>query len=456
MPSIIIYTFITISFGIDRTQFTNFRSNERHDSYLSFSTPLQFPLSLKWSNLNTSCVSFFGGPISFALTNEIFYCVSGEWNSVTKDMRAYLEAFNINNGNSLFKTNIKQYSNETVLVGVVSIPPNYVAILDVVNAHLFILNGTNGNIIDDITIYDQCNTNTDYVCVLSGLTSSQKYKSVFINYAKNDIYAGQGQLVKFDIENNKIDKIYVAESIEVNPQIPTICNDDIVITTNLFANTSAFQIDPSTGQLSNLWNHTSIAESVYTFVSPPLCVPTSDGGFNVLIDTFYNDGYESWELLNGKTGELIKKTEWEIDTTTIPAINTDKMIMIRTTVDTKSDKNQIIAYNISVDDNGNNTKWKELYSINNETVYLGHEYLDIMIIDEYIFLCSRKCVDVYQITTGTKIYSWPLPKNEGESLPDSTSLAAGIDENGKPVIIVVAVGSYDWPYPINTTLYALQ
>ena len=74
---IICILFIAVTFGIDRSEFNNFRANERHDGYLSFSTPLQFPLSLKWSNANTSC-TFSDGKLSFALTNQIFYCLANE------------------------------------------------------------------------------------------------------------------------------------------------------------------------------------------------------------------------------------------------------------------------------------------------------------------------------------------------------------------------------------------
>ena len=92
------------------------------------------------------------------------------------------------------------------------------------------------------------------------------------------------------------------------------------------------------------------------YFNPPLCIPTSDGGFNVLICSNTKADTTSWILLNGKTGELLKEIKWDRDQTGIPVINTDKMIMITTEAIT----NKIISYNIS-NDNGN---WTELYNVN--------------------------------------------------------------------------------------------
>ena len=42
---------------------------------------------------------------------------------------------------------------------------------------------------------------------------------------------------------------------------------------------------------------------------------------------------------------------------------------------------------------------------------------------------------VYSITNGKKAFSWSIP--DGDMI-QATELAAGLDENGKPIIIVVA------------------
>ena len=174
------------------------------------------------------------------------------------------------------------------------------------------------------------------------------------------------------------------------------------------------------------------------YPEPPLCIPTSDGGFNLLINSVTDGNYnEYWQLLNGKTGELIKEFKWKIDSSYIPAINTDKMIMIRTTLET----NKTIAYNIS------DSPWIQLYEINS-----SEQYVDIMIIDEYIVLSSLKVVDVYLITNGTKIFSYPFELYETQI--EWTKLSAGLDETGEPLIIV-AMG-IDLNQPQQTILYALK
>ena len=438
---------INTVFGIDRTQFSNARATERHDGYLSFSTELEFPLSLKWSNLNASCAIYYAF-INFALTNEIFYCLTNEISGWYRSTDSYLEAYNINNGDLLFKTyidiNITKKINETGFDGVVTIPPNDIAIIDDTNGDLFILNGTNGNIIYNISIDDECKKRVDIECLDLGslMVSSLKYKSVFIHYATSYSFSKYtAYLFQFDIENNITNTMTLTEDILGNPQIPAICNDDFVITTNEFGNASAFQINENNGQLINIWNY-SMPSAHTIYYNPPLCIPTNDGGFNVLICSNTFADTTSWVLLNGMTGGLIKELKWNRDQTGIPVINTDKMIMITTSII----PNNIIAYNISSSDNGN---WAELYNIN----YGDNSdlYLDLMIINENIFLCSKTVVDVYSIINGKKIFSWSIPNSD---MVEKTGLAAGVDENGKPIIIVVA--TLDEMPPQKTFLYALQ
>ena len=433
---------ISISYGIDRTQFSNFRATESHDSYLSFSSSFSFPLSLKWNVSNTSC-TFSNGILNFAFTNKIFYCLTNEIWDLQKNTNSYIQAFDVNDGSTIWKTyidvNTSKLLNKTAFDGVVAIPPNYLGIVDDNNGDLFILNGSDGNIIYNISIDPLCKKYTDIVCLESGITSSNKYKSIFIHYTTNEEkqYYYNGTLFQFDVENNKTYKMYAAEDIIPNPQIPTICNDDIIITTNLFGNASAFKIDETSGNLQNLWNYSMINNYGAIYFNPPLCIPRNDGGFNVLINSVLESpDFELWELLDGESGKLLKEIEWVEDSTGIPAVNVDKMIMIRTTLST----NKIIGYDIS-DINGN---WTQLYDIK------GDEYFDIMIIDENIFLCNNQVVDVYSVLNGTKIYSWTFPQEVG-----LTRLAASIDENGKPLVIVVAVLSFTPPNE-QTILYALQ
>ena len=110
--------------------------------------------------------------------------------------------------------------------------------------------------------------------------------------------------------------------------------------------------------------------------------------------------------------------------------------------------NDIITYNISGSDFGN---WAELYNINYGDNSALH--LDLMIIDDNIFSCSKAVVDVYSIINGKKIFSQSISNGD---VIKKTGLAASVDKNGKPIIIIVAaLDDHETP-PQKTFLFPLQ
>ena len=435
------YTWI-LCYGIDRTQFSNFRGVESHDGYLSFSSLLNLPLSLKWIRNDTSC-TFSNGLLNFAFTNDVFYCLTNEIWDLQKNVNSSVHAFNANNGNTLFGTYIDQTPterfNKSAFDGIVSIPPNYIAILDNNNGDLFILNSTNGNIIYNITVDENCRRLSTAPCIESGLISSTKYKSIYAHFIGKGVAFNNATLFQFDTQNAKSSSIQVIEDGAPNPQIPTICNDDVIIATNLFGNASAYNISNS-DEIKLLWNYSFTNNYGAIYINPVLCIPRIDGSFNVLSNSILTEEiFELWELIDGKTGKLIQQIKWEEDTSSIPAINTDKMIMIRTTIVS----NKIIAYNIS--DINNNGNYTEIWNIRSD-----QEYMDILIINDNVYLSNAQQMDVYSIYNGTLIYSYKFPIEAILS-----RLAASIDNNNNPMIIIVAIQSFDLP-DMQTILYALQ
>eukprot|EP01084_Bolivina_argentea_P112264 200234_1 len=371
-----------------------------------------------------------------AFTNDVFYCLTNEILDLAKNINSSIHAFNANDGTTLWKTYIDQSStyNKTAFDGIVSLPPNYVAVLDNNNADLFILNSSNGNIISNVSVYPNCRKVSESICIESGLISSSLYDSIFIHYViPRDL--PNAYLFQFNTVTKQTSSINIIEAIAENPQIPTICNEDVIVSTNLFANVSAFNI--SDNKWTSLWNYSMTNNYGTVYINPILCIPRIDGSFNVLVNSLLEaPDFEIWELIDGSTGTLLQEIIWLEDTTGIPVINTDKMILIRTTIE----QNNIIAYDIS-DINGN---WTQLWNIS------AVEYMDVMVINNNVFLSNEKQIDVYSIDNGTKIDSWLFPMGEGES-----RLSASLDANNEPMIIVIVIRSIDLP-DMKATLYALQ
>eukprot|EP01084_Bolivina_argentea_P006719 12717_1 len=455
MTILLIYVHFLIAltvYSIDRTQFTNFRATQTHDGYLSFPYSFNFPLTLKWTVSNTSCTEE-NGLLNLVFSNDIFYCLTNEVWDEQNNINSSVYAFDVNNNGKVIwhlKAETLNKLDVSALDGIVSIPPNYLSIFDNNNGNLYILNSSNGNIIHNITVYEHCQQFTDTICMLSGLVSSNMYKSIFVHYAiiENINLTNNTNLIanlfQFNIETNQSKQINIMDKFTTNPQIPTICNNNVIITTNLFGNINAFSISDNSTMIS-LWNYSIVnTQNEPIYINPPMCIPRVDGLFNVLVNSYLQpSNYELWILLNGKTGELLNEIKWEITHTGLPVINTDKMILIRTAIKVinNTETHYILAHNIT-DVYGNWTLiWNVTYSNN---------IMDIMIVNDNVFVSDQKQFVVYSIYNGSKVFQWLFPIETYHS-----RLVSSLDKNNKPIIVVAAIQSFNLPH-MNTILYALQ
>ncbi len=441
-------------YSINRTQFTNFRATETHDGYLSFPYPLNFPLSLKWNVSNSSCTEE-NGLLNVVFSNDIFYCLTNEVWDEQNNINSSVYAFDVNNnGKVIWHLNAEKFNKLDVsaLDGIVSIPPNYLSIFDNNSGILYILNSNNGNIIHNITVYKNCNIFTETICMLSGLVSSNIYQSIFVHYTiiqnininvtNNSNFIAN--LFQFNVETNQSNQINIIETLTANPQIPTICDENVIITTNLFGNVNAFYINYNL-TIIPLWNYSIITVNEIIYINPPICIPRIDGLFNVLINSYLQpNNYQLWLLLNGKTGELLKEIKWEITHIGLPVINTNKMILIRSSITVRNnvETRNILAYNIS-DTNGN---WTVIWNV----TYSNNNIMDITIVNDNVFVSDQRQIVVYSICNGSEIFQWTFPIET-----DHSRLVSSLDQNNKAMIIIVAIQSFNLPH-MNTVLYALQ
>eukprot|EP01084_Bolivina_argentea_P296260 510210_1 len=451
--------------SIDRTQYSNRRATERQDGYLSFaSNNMNFPLHFRW-NVSTTCNNdylAFGNNTLYCLTNDL----DGGWQY---NYPTAMQAFDIKDGQiyERWTTYIypKQEGDWTLDVGPVLVPPNYAAVFEQQRGVLFVLNTETGNIaykifVDGDDIYCQ----GDPPCLMAGITSSAKYQTIFVHYAKSfdayDNYDGQAYLFYFDMNNNQTGTLSIHEPQWSSPSTPTIC-DDVIITTNYFGSVDAFRIssDKDRLNLQPLWNYTmprTRNDDWYDYYNPPLCIPRSDGSFNVLTNaqaSEANFSNEYFELLDGQTGKLLQEFLW-YEEKWLPAINTDQWIMIRTTcmnqwdmTCTQDTTHRIIAYNVS-GSNSLNGNWTEIWNIQ------GVLYEDIMIVNDYLFLSRPAGVDVFSIYDGKLMESTMMPVD----FALSTSLVASVDRNNNPLIIAASCvqSSIFDQNPIETVLFAIN
>eukprot|EP01084_Bolivina_argentea_P296258 510208_1 len=429
--------------SIDRTQYSNVRATERQDGYLSFaSNNINFPLQFRW-NVSTACNNWY-----LAFANNTLYCLT---NNMNADSTLYwptaVQAFDIKDGSTIWTTYIypKQKTDWTSIVGPVLVPPNYAAVFEQQSGILFVLNTKTGNITYKIVV-DNIYCSGEPPCLKAGITSSATYQSIFVHYAKNqfDGYKGHAHLFYFDMNNNKTKTIDIHEPDWSSPSTPTICDDDVIITTNYVGTVNAFRISSDKDGLSlqPLWSYTLTRNDgeMLMWSRPPLCIPRSDGSFNVLtnaVDSEANFTNEYFELLDGQTGKLLREIIWN-EELFLPVINTDQWIMIRTTKDT----NRIVAYNVS-GSNSLNGNWTEIWNIQ------GVFYQDIMIVNDYLFLSRPAGVDVFSIYDGKLMESTMIPVD----VALATSLVASVDGNNNPLIITASCLTLNMS---ETVLFAVQ
>eukprot|EP01084_Bolivina_argentea_P111958 199689_1 len=433
--SLVHFTLISVAYAIDRTEFSNFRGTERHDSYLSFSSSLSFPLSSKWNRSDIQCT--FNNPlINFAFAQDTFYCLTNEIWDLNRNINSSIFAFSAEDGSILWKTEI--YKDPTILTsfdGIVYLN-GYISVLDDNYGDLYLLNATTGIMTQNVSIKDDCPDNlpNGQYCIQSGIASAGKSNVILAYFTTYDDHKN-GTLFSMD-ENGKTNSAFALNQTTDTAQDPTVCNDEIVITTNLFDTVNAYYLS-GISFLNFLWSYTIANQFGTVYDNPALCIPRLDGGFNVLVNSIFEQSVlEAWELLDGKTGKLLKEITWQIASAGIPAINSDKMILVRTS------GSRIEAYNIS-DVNGN---WTQLWTGSGT-------YYDLMIVDEYVFMSNAEQVDVYQINDGKQVFSWTFPIDQGGPFIVSR-LSAGVDKNGKPMIIILAMQSF--VPTVNSTLFALQ
>eukprot|EP01084_Bolivina_argentea_P071414 129856_1 len=427
--------FICASNGINRELYSNVYGNERHDGFFSFSNiSLSFPLSLKWNRSDIQC----NPSISAVFANGIYCCIT---NASAFPQNATIYALDVDTGKILWNSTVYK-SKETVTIfnGLSYIPNNYISLVDDEYGYLYTINIKNGDIVQNISLNNSC---TDNPCSMSAIVSSNKfnssivYESVWLNYSN-----AQGRLYTINLNNDT-----TLNYIKNNPNdgyaaTPTICNDEIIIITDIVDSINAFNLS---NNVQLLWNYTlNISGGIDLCAPVPvLCIPRIDGLFNVFFPL--PNTTNKWLLLDGNTGKLLKTMNWNLGWScyTLPTVHTNKMILIRNYY------NLTTAYDIS-DINGN---WKEIWSIqpHNNTYY---DLSNAIIINDYLFMSNfaQFQLDVYQINNGTLIDTFEFPLYCGLSDVISVGLS---NQNNKPMIIIKVTNYSDIMSEVSTYLVAL-
>eukprot|EP01084_Bolivina_argentea_P272616 464220_1 len=427
-------------YGLDRSEFFNLHATERHDSYVSFkdaSHSISFPLTLKWNRSDTSCT--FSDFMYSAISHNSLYCISNEIGGpLARNINSSLYSISTVDGSINWKSYLYKTGNiNTSFTGLVYIKPQYLSVLDNNFGNIYLLNSSNGDILQNLSIHSPCpyNIPNGGYCIQSGITSSATFNSTIVFYTTSFNNLGIGTIFSLDI-NGKIQMTQIDGYKHSVAQIPTICNDYVLITTNIFEKVDAFDLR---NNLEHLWSYNVSKQNEYGNVwdYPVLCIPRNDGYFNVLVTSIQQNGVqEKWHLIDGRTGTLLREFIWT-DQLGVPAVNVDKMMLIRNYAYTT-----LSAYNLSINDM--NGSWSELWSIkHNET------YFSTVVIDDYILMSNAESLVVYNIENGIFVWKYDFPNDNGPFI--NSKIYAGV-QGDQPTVIVLTL--HQLTDPIQSTLFA--
>eukprot|EP01083_Nonionella_stella_P014217 39966_1 len=460
--------FVVISFNIccclDRSTFSNLHATEKHDGYMKFKQDIRLPLSVKW----TKYIACGGTDVSVVVANNVFYCLKNiDWGFNDSISNFSLVALKVDDGSVLFETILCRRCPSWGSWGssIVSIEPNYIAVVDNANAKIYLLNGSTGDIVHETLLYDGCPLASTDPCNTSLVVSSpvDRHSVIVLYWVENNNIL---KIFTWNIESNGMS--YTNTSFWSWPyETPAIChNDTVVLKDDNAGHVGAFYMNRN-NTMTPIWEYEIVGDEGNSISNPAFCVPTLEGGFDALVrvitnDSLYDQELERWNLIDGTTGELAKERIWNTVRVVMPSIHVDKMIlaMATVTVDKKingswSDaRESVVGYNIT-----NHSQWDEIYKTTLNETY----YQDMMIINDYIYalgvisndlISIVRCVlDIFSIDDGQHVDRFTIPVDVMNVLGEHVDLSmrAGVGANGIPMIFIHVLQRD----PNQSTLFAL-
>ena len=397
--SIILMTSLVLSVGTDRTInreiYTNFRGNAQHDGYLRFGdSTFKYPLKQIWNNTQIQCQ--FVNPKSIPVfANNTYYCVSGGTSSPYQEDFSKISSINPINGKIIWTTNLNQQSAKWA--GPQYTINGYLSVYQQENYQIYILNGNNGNIVQNIQLPRGA---------VVGITS---YNNLFYVFYETTI-TSHGGLLSIDPEKGiiKLKNLTVSYDGSNIPFPPTLClNGEIIILYDLYNISTAY----NTTTFDIIWSNKVTKEPLAKL---PICIEP-----NRILYMF--DGFSKVQVVDATNGNILADLEWYNNRLAPPAVHVDKQILI---ID--DGQEYVVAVNISDSDPNN---WNNLWKVD------GNAFNDVIIVDDSIILTNDyQEIVVLDINNGTELWKYWF---DGSAPFSYLHVTPGIDINGESILITI-------------------